>query len=93
MSSLTTALDVNALIIDYRGFGDSSGTPSEAGLVRDARAAWDWIVERNGGDPARVAVVGQSLGTGVGSALVNELAAEGTSPLALHLLGCCCDTS
>lgn len=76
---MSTALDVNAVIIDYRGFGDSTGSPSEAGLLVDARAAWDWVLERNGGDPSKVAIAGQSLGTGVGSALVGQLAAEGAS--------------
>ena len=33
------AFNANVLAIDYRGFGDSSGTPSKEGLVVDARAA------------------------------------------------------
>lgn len=76
---MSTALDVNALIIDYRGFGDSTGSPTEAGLLIDARAAWDWILSRNGGDASKVAIVGQSLGTGVGTALAAQLIAEGQS--------------
>ncbi|KAL0066206.1 hypothetical protein AAF712_006831 [Marasmius tenuissimus] len=43
-SSLTARLDVNLLAIDYRGFGESTGSPSEEGLVRDARAAWEWLL-------------------------------------------------
>lgn len=37
---------LNVVAIDYRGFGDSSGVPSEAGLGRDARAAFRWVLER-----------------------------------------------
>ncbi|NIR58898.1 MAG: alpha/beta hydrolase, partial [Gammaproteobacteria bacterium] len=31
------------LIIDYRGFGDSTGRPGETGTYRDAEAAWTWL--------------------------------------------------
>ncbi|KAL7416980.1 Alpha/Beta hydrolase protein, partial [Mrakia frigida] len=86
MSSLSSTLNVNVLTIDYRGFGDSTGTPSEPGLIADARAAWDWVLERNGGDTSKIALVGQSLGTGVGTGLVGQLAAEGTHPPILALL-------
>lgn len=40
--------NVNVITIDYRGFGNSQGTPSEEGLRMDARATWDWLVERGG---------------------------------------------
>jgi abhydrolase domain-containing protein 12 len=57
-------LHANVLAPDYRGFADSTGTPSEAGVVLDARAAWDWLRVR-GAPPSSVLVVGSSLGTGV----------------------------
>lgn len=79
ISSLSTTLDVNVLALDYRGFGDSTGVPSQAGLVLDARTAWRWILDRNGGEVSRVAVVGQSIGTGVASLMVAQLASEGQS--------------
>ena len=70
-------LRANVLAPDYRGFGDSTGTPSEEGVVLDARAAWDWLRAR-GAHPSSVLVVGSSLGTGVAvqfaSALEEELA-------------------
>lgn len=68
-------LRANVLAPDYRGFGDSTGTPSEAGLTLDARAAWDWLRER-GASPESVLVVGNSLGTGVAVQLVAVLQAE-----------------
>ena len=70
-------LRANVLAPDYRGFGDSTGTPSEEGVVLDARAAWDWLRAR-GAHPSSVLVVGSSLGTGVAvqfaSALEEEVA-------------------
>lgn len=70
------SFDANVLAIDYRGFGDSDGTPSQDGLVKDARAAWEWVRER-GAKEEDVLLVGLSLGTGVVSGLAAELAREG----------------
>lgn len=53
------------LAVDYRGYGASAGSPTEAGLYRDARAAWRWLAAR--GAAARTVVYGQSLGTAVGA--------------------------
>jgi uncharacterized protein len=50
--------------LSYRGFGGSSGSPSEAGLIADANAAYDWLVSR-GVEPNRIALLGESLGSGV----------------------------
>jgi alpha-beta hydrolase superfamily lysophospholipase len=59
----------NVLALDYRGFGRSAGTPSEAGLGLDARAALDALVAEPDVDPARVVLWGFSLGTGVAAAV------------------------
>lgn len=40
----STRLAANVLALDYRGFGDSGGAPTELGVRADARAAWDWLV-------------------------------------------------
>ncbi|MFT3989646.1 alpha/beta hydrolase [Aestuariivirga sp.] len=53
-----------ALFIDYRGYGGSTGTPSGTGLVTDAEAAYDWLAAK-GIPPSNIAVVGESLGTGI----------------------------
>lgn len=71
------AFGANVLAIDYRGFGDSEGTPSEEGLIRDARAAWDWVID-GGARAEDVALVGLSLGTGVVAGLAAQLSKEGT---------------
>lgn len=53
-----------AVFVSYRGFGASTGTPTEQGLLADAIAAYDSLIAR--GIPAReIALVGESLGTGV----------------------------
>jgi fermentation-respiration switch protein FrsA (DUF1100 family) len=52
----------NVLALEYRGYGQSEGDPSEAGLYLDARAAYDWAVARV---PAKkLVLLGESLGGG-----------------------------
>lgn len=58
------------LLFDYRGFGGSSGAPTEGGLRADARAARD-VILKTGVDPRRLVYFGESLG----SAIATELAA------------------
>ena len=53
------------LIIDYRGYGKSSGTPSEDGTYRDAEAAWSYLMETRKLKPQDVVILGESLGGGV----------------------------
>lgn len=62
-------LGYHSLIVDYRGFGKSEGRPDEPGTYRDAEAAWDWLTREKGEDPARIAVVGRSLGGAVAAHL------------------------
>ena len=52
------------LAIDYRGYGGSTGAPSEQGLVLDGEAAYRKVVAL-GYSPDRIVLVGESLGTGV----------------------------
>jgi uncharacterized protein len=60
------------LMLDYRGYGGNPGTPTETGLLRDARAARRWVDRRLAGHSSRVAYFGESLGTGVAVALAVE---------------------
>ena len=41
-------LGLSVLIVDYRGYGQSGGKTTEAGLYRDADAAWDYLVKTRG---------------------------------------------
>ncbi len=49
------------LLFDYRGYGRSSGRPSDKGLTEDSVSAFDWL-QREGIGARRIIVVGQSLG-------------------------------
>lgn len=60
-------LGYNTLIIDYRGYGQSSGAPSEKGTYRDAEAAWQYLTEQKNIAPSRVVLFGESLGGAVAS--------------------------
>src|SRR3954454_5051356 len=57
------------LALSYRGYGGSTGSPTEAGLIEDARAAYAFAAERY---PGRIALWGESLGTGVAIAIASE---------------------
>ncbi len=59
-------------LVNYRGYGGSSGRPSEAGLVADALAVFDQVQTRH----AEVAVMGRSLGSGVAVQLAAERPVE-----------------
>ncbi|KAG5648398.1 hypothetical protein DXG03_004972 [Asterophora parasitica] len=72
----SSRLGANVLAIDYRGFGDSTGKPSEPGLVTDARAAWDWLVAQ-GTKEEDILIAGHSLGSGVAAQLAAQLSDEG----------------
>lgn len=53
------------LLVNYRGFGHSEGSPSEKALVGDAVEILDWASKRTDIEGARVALHGVSLGTGI----------------------------
>lgn len=59
------------LAVSWRGYGGSSGRPSEAGLLADARTAYAVLAQRV--DPARIVVFGESLGTTVAVLLASEV--------------------
>jgi fermentation-respiration switch protein FrsA (DUF1100 family) len=50
------------LIFDYRGYGNSSGTPTEQGTYRDADAAWRYLTEQRQISPCQIVLYGESLG-------------------------------
>ncbi|HSN33898.1 MAG TPA: alpha/beta hydrolase, partial [Ideonella sp.] len=55
-------LGYNLVVWDYRGFGRSTGTPSEAGIVADEDALWGAVVRHANVDPARLIYYGRSFG-------------------------------
>jgi fermentation-respiration switch protein FrsA (DUF1100 family) len=70
-------LGLNLMAFDYRGYGESEGAPSEAGLYRDAIAAYRYLRESVGVPPDRIIVFGHSLGSAVAVDLVSQVPAGG----------------
>lgn len=66
------AMGLATLIIDYRGYGRSSGSPSEAGTYLDAEAAWRHATETLGFPANRIVLFGESLGAGVAAQLATQ---------------------
>jgi len=57
---------------DFRGFGHSSGWPTEEGIYRDTEAAWQHMLAIWGSAPAEAIVLGVSLGTGAAAWLAEQ---------------------
>jgi len=58
-------LGYSTLIFDYRGYGNSGGTPSEQGTYQDAEAAWRYLTEQRHIPSCRIVLYGESLGGAV----------------------------
>jgi hypothetical protein len=74
--NLLLGLGADVLILDYRGYGLSEGTPDERGTYADARAAYDYLV-RSGVAPKRIVLLGESLGSAVGTELARQVEVGG----------------
>ncbi len=59
------SLGYNAMIVDYRGFGKSEGSPTEHGTYLDALAAWDYLTQTRGIPSASIVIMGESIGGAV----------------------------
>jgi hypothetical protein len=76
---------LHVVAFDYRGYGDSQGSPCEEGLALDARAAWNRVVRQHRVPPGRVVLHGESLGCAVAVRLAAELCLAATPPAGLIL--------
>jgi uncharacterized protein len=72
-----TGVGFDVLLFDYRGYGRSTGAPSESGTYRDGRAALQALRARKDVDPARVFYYGESLGGAVAVELATATAPRG----------------
>jgi hypothetical protein len=63
------ALGLQAILFDYRGYGLSTGSPTEEGLLRDGEGAVDYVEKTLGVPPERIVYFGQSLGAAVATLL------------------------
>ena len=68
-ASILRDLGLNVFLFDYRGYGKSEGTPSEAGLYKDAEAAYRHVTSEMNIPPDNIILYGESIG----------------SPVAIHL--------
>ncbi|KAK4508795.1 hypothetical protein PRZ48_002534 [Zasmidium cellare] len=75
---MATQQNAHLLTIDYRGFGHSTGSPTEAGLIADGVALVNWVLNVAKVPPERIVIVGQSLGTAVSSAVALHFADPGS---------------
>ncbi|TVY55881.1 Monoacylglycerol lipase ABHD12 [Lachnellula suecica] len=71
--------NIHILAIDYRGFGHSTGFPTEAGIITDGVAAVEWALQVVKIPSDRIVILGQSLGTAVTSAVVEHYAIKGVN--------------
>jgi fermentation-respiration switch protein FrsA (DUF1100 family) len=76
----------NIFILDYRGYGKSSGTITPDGALIDIKTAWNYLIKKQNIQPYRITVYGISLGAGISSELTNYLVNDKkTKPYALIL--------
>lgn len=73
---------IGLLALSYRGYPGSTGSPSEAGLLTDGLAAFDWLSAQDGGG---IVLVGQSLGSGVAVNTAAERPAAGVVLISAYL--------
>jgi len=73
LGQLRDVVGVSVLIFDYRGYGQSEGSPDEPGVLADARAARQWLARRAAVQADQIILMGESLGC----AVAVDLAADG----------------
>ena len=60
-------------LFDYRGYGQSSGTPDEQGTYLDAQAVWDYLTNTKRHSPKSVVIFGESLGGPIAANLAKDV--------------------
>ncbi len=66
-------LGFDILALDYRGYGKSTGRPSERGLNRDVQAGWEWLTTRRGIPAGRIVVAAESMGVSLATRLAEDV--------------------
>ncbi|MCL1875043.1 MAG: alpha/beta hydrolase [Synergistaceae bacterium] len=67
------SLGMSVFIIDYRGYGESKGSPSINGVGQDALAAWNWLVSEKRIPAQKILIFGRSLGGAVAVELMKHV--------------------
>lgn len=74
---LVNTLSCSVMMLEYRGYGLSTGSPDESGLTIDANTAWDWLSKNEETKDDGLVVYGQSLGGALAIKLIGKRQAEG----------------
>jgi uncharacterized protein len=80
LTDLTRETGDNLLLVDYHGYGESGGQPSETGLYLDGRAALAYLKTRRDVDPGRIVLWGRSIGSAVAVELATAADLEARPP-------------
>ena len=75
--SILNNMGHSVLIIDYRGYGNSSGQPTELGTYKDAFAAFDYLMNSRMVEPGDIVIYGRSLGGAVAVWLASQVDSGG----------------
>jgi len=75
--NLFAKLGMNCFVFDYRGYGNSQGTPTEEGTYLDALAAYDWLTQNKKVPPEKIVIMGRSLGGCIAAYLAARVPAKG----------------
>ena len=67
---------IHVISVDYRGFGYSTGNPTERGIIDDGIALLDWALNMAHISPNRIVLLGHSLGTAVATAVAEHFVSE-----------------
>lgn len=70
-------LNLDVLIFDYRGYGQSEGRPTEEGTYLDAEAAWHYLTSKRNIPAGDILLFGRSLGGAVAAQLASRVQAMG----------------
>ena len=65
-------LGLDVCLFDYRGYGRSTGSPSEQGTYTDVDAVWHYLTTERGYNPGDVALLGRSLGAAIAAHLASH---------------------
>ncbi|MFQ6008526.1 MAG: alpha/beta hydrolase [Candidatus Zixiibacteriota bacterium] len=71
------SLGAAILLFDYRGYGQSNGSPSEANVYADAEACYFWLIDQKGIQPENIVLFGRSIGGTVAVELARKVKCRG----------------
>lgn len=77
IEALHDEVELDVMILDYRGYGKSEGTPSEKGLIDDTESALAWLSKRTGKPTDEIYLYGESIGGGVMVDLASRIPVKG----------------